>query len=87
VSDVLNISLCARLRLELPARELDRVLRQGVRSDYEFTDWTFLQPDNLPRELARPTRAYHPTSGYRMLMELFHRQGTLTRIAAAAGAC
>jgi isopentenyldiphosphate isomerase len=81
--DILNISVCARLGLLLTARELDYVLQQSVRSDYEFADWMFLRPDDLPRELAHPTRSYHPTSSYRMQMELFHRHGTLTLVPAA----
>lgn len=74
-SDVLNVSLCARVALDIPAGELDRRLRALPRADYEFTDWTFLRHEELLGELSNPTRSYHPASGYRMLMELIHRYG------------
>jgi hypothetical protein len=85
-SDVLNISICARVCLRLIAWEVDRVLHQGVRSDYEFADWNFLHPDDLPCELAHATRSYHPTSGCCMQMELFHRHGSLRPLAVATRA-
>ncbi len=82
-SDVLNISLCVRVGLGLTGRELHRVLHEGVGSHCEFADWSFLHPDDLPYELAHPTRSYHLTSGCRKQMELYHRHGTLRPLAVA----
>jgi hypothetical protein len=84
-ADALNISLSALVRLEITASELDRILRQGVRPDYEFTDWAFMPPDDLSREVARPTRFYHLTSGYRMALELLRRDGATAPLTAPTG--
>jgi hypothetical protein len=83
--DVLNISLAALVRLKTTASELNCIPRQGVRSDHAFTNWTFIPPDDLSREEARPTRFYHPTSGYRKVLELLCRDATTAPPVAPAG--
>lgn len=70
--DVLNIS---HVELEITASELHHMLQRLPRMDYELSDWKFLPYEELMDELLRPTRVYHPTSGYRMLMALIHRHG------------
>lgn len=72
---VLNVGLCTHVRLSIDSSELDRILSALPRTDYEFTEWLFLEHDKLLEELFHPTRSYHPTSGYRMLMALMRRYG------------
>lgn len=74
-SDILNVSLCGHLVVNISSFELDRLLLVTPRTDYEFNEWGFLTYDELLSELFRPTRAYHATSGYRMLMALIRRYG------------
>ena len=74
-SEMLNISLCGHAVLEIDGAELDRMLRVLPRQDYEFTEWSFVTHEQLRSELFNPTRAYHHSSGYRMLMALLHRYG------------
>lgn len=74
-SDILNISVCAHAILDMDSVELGQVLKCLPRTDYEFTDWAFLKHEDLFNELFNPSRAYHPTSGYRMLMALIRRYG------------
>lgn len=68
-SDILNVSLCAYVELLLDADKLDTHLRHAPRTDYEFTEWTFIDLDKktLLSELFHPTRYYMPTTGYRLL--------------------
>ena len=71
----MNISLRTHVRLNITASDMHRTLNSLPRVDYEFTDWDFLRHEDVMDELIHPTRAYHPTTGYRMLMALIHRQG------------
>lgn len=75
--DILNISICAYAELNLDSPTLDKVLRGALRTDDEFTEWLFLelQQEEMIKELTQPTRSYHPTSGYRMLMALLKQFG------------
>lgn len=77
-SDILNISLCAHVVLDIPASELNQRLLILPRPDYEFSEWAFLTHDEVLNELFRPTKAYHPSSGYRMLMALIRKYGEPT---------
>ena len=74
-SDILSISICAHVVLDISSNELNQILKSLPRTDYEFTEWTFLTHKELLKELFQPTRPYHPTSGYRMLMALIKRYG------------
>jgi hypothetical protein len=74
-SDILNISLCAHVILDITASELNQRLLILPRPDYEFSEWSFLTHDEVLSELFRPKKTYHPSSGYRMLMALIRRFG------------
>lgn len=76
-SDVLGISVCVFAELSVDSNKLDSILRGLRRTDYEFTEWLFLEfsPTTLLKEMIRPNRVYHPSSGYRMLMALLKRFG------------
>lgn len=77
-SDILNVSLCAHAVIDLISKELEVILESLPRTDYEFSEWKFLSYKDLLEELFRPTRLYHPTSRYRMLMALIKRFGEPT---------
>jgi isopentenyldiphosphate isomerase len=74
-SEILSISICGHVVLNLSSTELDQILKSLPRTDYEFTEWAFLTHKQLIQELFQPSRLYHPTSGYRMLMALIKRYG------------
>ncbi|MGB9774883.1 MAG: hypothetical protein ACPL4I_12870 [Bacteroidota bacterium] len=74
-SDILAISLCGHAVIDLSARELDQVLKNLPRTDYEFSEWDFLSHRELLNELFHPTRPYHPSSRYRMFLALIRRFG------------
>jgi|GEM_PF-2616653 len=77
VPSVLNICLCVHVPLDIDRQELSKILRVLPRRDYEFTEFDFLDYDELVKELthATGTRLYHPTSRYRMLLALIRKYG------------
>jgi hypothetical protein len=74
-SEILSVSICAHVIVDLTSKELSRILESLPRTDYEFSEWDFLSHEQLLDELFHPSRLYHPTSGYRMLMALIKRFG------------
>jgi len=42
-SDILNVSLCAYVILDLESADLNQILHGLPRTDYEFTEWAFLE--------------------------------------------
>ncbi len=75
VTSVLNISLCTLVTLDIDRNDLSNILRVLPRPDYEFTEFAFLDYHEMVRELVRPTKTYHPTSRYRMLLSLVNKYG------------
>lgn len=78
-TDILNTAICAYVELQIDASELDVMLRDSPRTDYEFVGAPiFLELDKraLLSELLHPRRRYHPTSGYRLLYTLLKRFGS-----------
>jgi len=77
--DIMNVSLCGVVHLEIDSIELDQMLKVRVPPDYEFDKWAFLTWDELKKELnpdILDTYEYHPSSKYRMLMALIYTFGT-----------
>lgn len=76
-NDILNISLCGHVVLNIPSNQLSRIIRALPRMDYEFTAWDFLEYEDkdLMAEILSPALPYHPTSRYRMLMTLIKKKG------------
>lgn len=74
----LNVSLCAFIELNHKAKELDQIMAAGKRTDDEFSEWDYLdfQLEDLLKELRYPSKIYHPTSGYRILLSLIKRFGS-----------
>ncbi|MEW6417727.1 MAG: hypothetical protein AB1480_06360 [Nitrospirota bacterium] len=64
--DIANFALAALVLLKLDRSELNAIIDKHPRTDYEFQDWTFISWDEIPNELLKPTRIYHPTTGIRM---------------------
>lgn len=79
-SDILNVSLCAIATLSITCQDLRKLLRGMPRIDSEFTAWDFLQyrEDELIPEIVDGSMPYHPTSKFRLLMALLHRNGLPT---------
>jgi hypothetical protein len=76
-SAVLNISLCVYAPINLDSKRLGSILSAKPRSDWEFTEWRFLEVAEgaIIREMNRRRGDFHPTTGYRMLMLLLKRFG------------
>ncbi|MEM4218190.1 MAG: hypothetical protein QXZ09_09220 [Candidatus Methanomethylicaceae archaeon] len=74
-SDILSVSLCGHVVIDLNSKELGKVLENLPRVDYEFSEWDFLSHEELLAELFHPNRQYHPTSRYRMFMALIKKFG------------
>ncbi len=78
-TDVLNISMCGIVTLNISSAELSRIIRSLPRVDYEFNAWDFLEYEDqeLMREILNPSPRtdYLPTSRYRMLMALMKKNG------------
>lgn len=73
---LLNISACVYAETWLDERQL-RFYANKPRTDNEIQDVDFLPfgRDVLLAEIFRPSRPYHPTSGYRFLMAFLKRFG------------
>lgn len=77
--DILNVSLCGMVDLNMSSEQLSRVIRGLPRMDYEFHAWDYLnyEDNELIGEILNPSprMEYHPTSRYRMLMALIRKNG------------
>jgi len=80
-ADAPNISLCVYAPINLDSKRLGSILSAKPRSDWEFTEWRFLEVEEeaIIREMNRRGGNPHPTTGYRMLMLLLKRFGEPTR--------
>lgn len=76
-SDIMNISLCGLLKLDLNKTDLNNELEKSPREDIEFNFWDYLSLEQLKTEFVNPSKKedYHPTSRYRMLMALLYELG------------
>jgi len=74
--DYPNVSFCGYCSLPLTAAELSKLLNVK-RGDVEFKDWDFipLARSALLREIVRPSRMYHPSGEYRLLMAFIKNYG------------
>lgn len=72
---IMNLSLCAVVRIKLDASSLGAHLASSLRQDYEFDRTVFFSFDEALGEVVSPSLAHHPTSRYRMLMALLHAHG------------
>jgi len=79
-ADVLNCSIAAVAFLPIDSHSLDTVIRAGHRPDREFDDWRYLKENELLSELLYPTRSYHTTAPYRMLVFLASRSSFRTLV-------
>jgi len=72
-TDILNCAIAGVAYIPLTRDELDAVLRVGFRQDQEFDQWEFIREESLVNELVYPSRPYHTTAPYRMLLLLASR--------------
>lgn len=68
-TDYLNISFCVYGEININSEALNSHL-QVKRGDVEFTNWEFLKLERgvLLKEIFRPSRNYHPSTQYRIIM-------------------
>ncbi|MCL4537354.1 MAG: hypothetical protein M1610_07175 [Nitrospirae bacterium] len=64
--DINNFALATVVVLNYDSKQLDAKLNDPLKIDREFEKWAFMSCDNIPKELVKPTRNYHPSTGIRM---------------------
>jgi len=64
--DIVNFALVTLAFLNYTRLELDAIIDKLPRTDYEFQEWDFISWNDIPNQLLKPTRKYHPTTGIRM---------------------
>jgi len=72
-ADVLNCSIAGVAYLPINSKDLASLLRTGGRPDQELDEFLFVSEDQLMDELRDPSRTYHTTAQYRMLLFLASR--------------
>ncbi|MBF0472167.1 MAG: hypothetical protein HQK91_02295 [Nitrospirae bacterium] len=71
--DILNCSLSAVFPIKLDENQFrDKLIH---RTDFEFTEFTFLSYRELAKEILKPELSLHPTSGYRAILALIKHYG------------
>jgi hypothetical protein len=75
-SNILNLACCVHAKLLITSEDLRDRLSLPIK-DREFDDWDFLDIErrSLLRQLLSPSRRYHPTSQYRLLLTYLSRFG------------
>jgi len=74
-SEILNITLCMILKLNISSFLLDNILKSHKKLDDEFIEWKFLTYQEAAALLLKPTINFHPTTQYRIYMSLLHLWG------------
>ena len=64
--DNVNFAIVTLAFLKYTRLELDAIIDKFPRTDYEFQEWDFISWNDIPKQLLKPTRKYHPTTGIRM---------------------
>ncbi len=64
--DIINFAIVTLAFLNYTRLELDAIIDKYPRTDYEFQKWDFIPWNDIPNQLLKPTRKYHPTVGIRM---------------------
>jgi hypothetical protein len=84
-ADILNCSLAAVAYLPLRSSDLETVLYAGMMKDGEIVDFVLVPEADLIQELKRPSREYHTSSQYRMLLFLASRSSFPAVVRSIAG--
>jgi len=74
-SDIMNVSLCTLMRVDVDHETLTDIIIAKPRRDYEFTEHDYITFPEMMRELVNPQRKYDTTSRYKMLFSLIHQYG------------
>lgn len=64
--DIVNFAIVTLAFLKYTRLELDAIIDKLPRTDYEFQEWEFISWNDIPKQLLKPTRKYHPTTEIRM---------------------
>lgn len=66
--DINNFALATIVVLNIDSQQVDAKIKIPKRSDsVEMSNWEFMDCDDMPKELIKPTRTYHLSTGIRML--------------------
>jgi isopentenyldiphosphate isomerase len=79
-ADIMSISLCGSIRLNIGASELTNIINFMPRKDNEFNEFELMSFDDIIKELKFSPRKLHPSAGYRLLITLYNILGTYTVI-------
>lgn len=76
-SDLLSVGVVGYVELAISSTNLRDILYSQSRIDYEYSaiDFYDLDRQTILRELFRPSRTYHPTSGYRLIFAFLRNFG------------
>jgi hypothetical protein len=73
--EIVNVALATVAILKYDKSELNAIIDKHPRTDYEFQNWDFMSWDEIPKELIRPSRLYHPSTGIRMFYAGLYKFG------------
>lgn len=73
--DICNFAMIASVKLRDTAESLAQRFRTVTRRDNEFSAVEFISIDDIPGEMVRPSRVYHPSTGIRMAYAYIHLRG------------
>jgi len=73
--DIANMAMVCAVHLSLSQEDVAARLRTANRLDNEFSSIEFVDIESVPRELVCPSRAYHPSTGIRMVYAYLHQRG------------
>jgi len=77
-TDILGVSVCAIVRLNLDSHELEEKLNNGLMQDLEFTEYKICKLNDLGSLLYQSSADFselHPTTRYRIVMTMIHHFG------------
>jgi len=74
-ADICNFALMAIVRLSQSSDQLNALINTSVREDHEFSAIDFMIPEEIPRELLKASREYHPSTSIRMIYAYIYLRG------------
>ena len=74
--DIVNFAFVCTVKLLINSEEIKNKLCSENRIDNEFKHIDFLNFNDIPMEVIKSERVYHPSSSIRMLYAYLHKQGS-----------
>lgn len=74
-ADIVNFAFICIVPVNLTAEALSARLQVSSRDDVEFSAIEFIEVDEIPVELVRPRRDYHPSTPLRMIYTYIYLRG------------